>query len=453
MFSFSSLDPEIPRLSLSPVMMLKEQDGIVVVNPRNKAILRFTNKSFLSLLDLDGIKMQDIDTFDSGSFHEFLGVLLHNGILERLTSRGSAYDVTHIRKLLANMPDGQNGIILNPPVLPTININETCKFRCPHCYNNTNHNMASEMDTEIIINNIIKPLANIGCTSLMWSGGDPVLSKDKTINCTKVASSLGIKVATQAAEFSPIFLREFVAAGGRGIQFSIFSSPSHPEIDDKFKGRVGSWDITYKNIVESRMLGLSVFINMILFPDNMDEFEETAEFVYDLGVDTFRITIPVITGQAIHNKSLLDLTDQQIKNLLIRAVALNETYDSRMNILNDVSGCGDPMHIPYSFCSAGMTYIHVAGYKVFPCNFMMDERFYLGSIKNQTIDKIWREALVLRDFRTTERINEICVECNNRETIRDKHTCTDCKAVMWMQYNEFLNPRTVPCNIKKHLKI
>jgi len=80
----------------------------------------------------------------------------------------------------------------------------------------------------------------------MWSGGDPVLTSDKAICMTGVASGLGMSVATQAAEYSKEyqaagyskeFLREFVAAGGRGVPFSLYSSPTHPEIDDSLKNR------------------------------------------------------------------------------------------------------------------------------------------------------------------------------------------------------------------------
>lgn len=443
MFNFSSRPMGTSTVYLSAVMMMKEDDSVIVVDPRSKAIVRFTEKCFRSLLDLDGMRLEDAASVKSQSFQAFLAAMMRNGLVERATATTHAYNVAGIRAALDGACEQPGRAILNPPALPTVNINEICAFKCPHCYNDTNRHGVSEMDTEVIVKNVLIPLAGMGCANVMWSGGDPVLTKDKTVYCTKVASSLGMSVATQAAEFSGLFLEEFARAGGRGIQVSLYSSPRHPEIDDNFRGRAGSWQMAVHNIVDARRNGLAVFINMVLFPDNVAELIETAEFAYGLGVDTFRTTIPVMIGRAAQNPSGLELSERQINELLATALALRDRYSSRMTVVTDISERGNPMAIPYSFCSAGMTYMHVAGYTVFPCNFMMDERFCLGSISDQTIDQIWRRSPNVEDFRTTERVAGRCASCPKRESAGG--ACTDCKAVMWMRYDSFLNCRTVPC--------
>lgn len=443
MFNFSARPTGDQRLSLSAVMIIKENKTITVVNPRTKAIVCFSERSFRSLLDLDGMGVDEAAAVRSGPFQGFLAAMERNGLIERSVPESRAYNVPQMKVLLDKASGHRGRVILNPPALPTVNVNETCFFKCPHCYNNTNRHKAAEMDEDTIVRNVILPLAEMGCANVMWSGGDPVLTKGKTIHCTRVASSLGISVATQAAEFSQEFINEFAAAGGKGMQVSLYSSPRHPEIDDRFRHRSGSWQMAVNNVVEARKKGLAVFINMVLFPANADELTETADFAYELGVDIFRTTIPVITGRAVQNRPLLTLDNGQIRALLATALALRDRYSSRMDVVTDISECGNPAALPYSFCSAGMTYIHIAGYKAFPCNFMMDDRFCLGSIRNDSVDKIWRSSDKLREFRTTRQIDSRCVPCTRREAA--DQGCTDCKAVMWMRYGAFLNPQTMPC--------
>lgn len=443
MFNFSARPSGETHLSLCAVMIVKEDKTVTVVNPRTKAIVRFSERSFQSLLDLDGMSIAEAAAVRSEEFRGFLAAMERHGLIERAVLGSGAYNVSRMKIFLDKARNHRGRVILNPPALPTVNMNETCFFKCPHCYNDTNRHKASEMPEDMIIRNVILPLADMGCANVMWSGGDPVLTRSKTIHCTRVASSLGMSVATQAAEFSQEFISEFAAAGGKGMQVSLYSSPRHPEIDDRFRHRPGSWQMAVNNVVEARRKGLAVFINMVLFPDNVDELIDTADFAYELGVDIFRTTLPVITGRAVQNRPLLSMDNDRIRALLATALALRDRYSSRMDIVTDISECGNPSTVPYSFCSAGMTYVHIAEYKAFPCNFMMDDRFCLGSIRNATLDKIWRSADKLQDFRTTERIDSRCIPCTRREA--PDQGCTDCKAVMWMRYGAFLNPQTMPC--------
>ncbi len=428
-------------------MMFVTAESVTVASPQTKAIVRFNRESFKSYLNLDGLS--EIEALSSGSqkLVAFIDEMKSNGLIEYLSQRGPAFNIPRIRANFERLDNAAKGVILNPPGLPTININEHCKFKCPHCYNDTNQNRVTEMDAESIISKVLEPLAKMGGANVMWSGGDPVLSKNKTLYLTRIASSLGMSVATQAAEHSAEFIRKFAAAGGRGIQFSIYSSPDRPDIDDKFRGRKGSWEMTYKNIVDARAAGLSVFINMVLFPENTEEFEETADFVYGLGVDTFRATIPVPTGRAAENVRSLGFDIDQLKELTTKALQLRDRYSSDMRVLTDISECGNPVAMPYSLCNAGMTYAHVAGYHVYPCNFMMDETFSLGSIRDRPFDEIWRFSPKLEPFRTVSPVHEKCRKCTKRQSFETE--CTDCKAVMWMRYGAFLNAETPICETRQ----
>jgi len=441
MFSFTSLDKCPSRLSISSVAMIKDDGKIVVASPQTKGIIRFNEDSFKSFLDLEDKELSNV-TSEVSSFKKFLEALIENRLVEEASTKGPAYKIVRIKAFLDSLPESVKKIILNPPFLPTVNVNERCKCNCPHCYNNTNQNVIQEMDVKTIINNAIKPLANMGCANIMWSGGDPVLTKNKTISLTQAASSLGMSVATQATEFSKDFIEDFVKAGGKGIQFSLFASPSHPEIDDQFRCRQGAWDMSVKNIIEAKKNGLSVFVNMILFRRNMDELEETADFVFDLGVDTFRSSIPVIQGRAKTNKDRLTFSKEEVKKLMIKAIKLKKKYDCKMNVLTDISA-RTPKETPYSLCSAGLTYLHIAGYNVYPCNFLMEDRFCAGSIHSDTVDKIWRFSSTWQEFRKIEPINEKCISCKKRELFNP--ICTDCKAMMYMRYGKFFGRETVPC--------
>lgn len=443
MFSFEKTPLRQGHLALSPVMMMREGDRIVVVDPRSKSISRFTEQSFEALLSLDGKEWPAQPDNGSTADAAFVKTVSALGLVHRCCPEDRVYVASKIRDVLHETRGIARRTILNPPALPTVNINEQCRFRCWHCYNSRGSTVAPEMTKEVIVENVLKPLARLGCANIMWCGGDPVTTPNKTIDCTAVASDLGISAATQVADFSRAFLGNFAAAGGRGIQVSLYSSPDHPEIDDRFRRQRGSWKMAVENIEEARRNDLAVFVNMVLFPENVRELTRTAEFAYKLGVSTFRTTVPVIVGRARHNERMLTLSNGHMESLLEEAATLQESFSGRMGILTDISERGRPSDLPFSFCSAGMTYMHVAGYDVFPCNFMMDSRFRMGSVRKQGADDIWRESVAVRPFRLTEPLHDKCRKCTRRESA--EFLCTDCKAVMWRRYGSYLNPDTVAC--------
>jgi radical SAM protein with 4Fe4S-binding SPASM domain len=420
--------------------MLKTRNRIAVADPVTKVIARFSRESFESFLNLDGLRLSDSASF-KGASGRFVETIKNLGLIEETSRTETAYNVKQIKAQIDRCRE-ETSSILNPPFRPTLNVNEKCKCACIHCYNNTNQNTFPEMDKATIVRNVLSPLAHTGCSNIMWSGGDPVLSADKTIYLTRKASRLGMTVTTQATEFSEKFLRSFAEAGGKGIQISLFSSPSHPEIDEELRGRPGIWNISVKNILKAKDCGLAVFINMILFPESMDELEKTANFVHDLGVDTFRSSIPVIQGRAIQNKQRLTFRREEINELVDRALRLKAEYKNEMNVLVDISE-RSPKRSHYALCSAGITYLHVAGYNVYPCNFMMEDRFCAGSVLDETIDHIWRCSSVWQEFRALKPINKVCVECENRKS--HYPVCTDCRAVMYKRYGSFFSRDGIPC--------
>ena len=453
MFSFEAQDGPRQHLILAPVMMVSEGDRVIVVDPRSKSVSVFTRESARTLLGLDCTRWTEGDRCAAARHPELIAFVeetMRLGIIEMGQPANRAYDAAKITGLLDSTTATAQRIVLNPPALPTVNINERCRFSCLHCYNGTKANDTREMTSETIRQRVLPQLASMGCVNVMWCGGDPALTPSRTIGCTEEASALGISAAAQVGEFSKAFLGGFAGAGGKAIQVSLYSSASRPDIDDRFRRRRGSWTMAVRNIEEARRVGLSVFVNMVLFPENAGELAQTAELAYEMGASTFRTTFSVITGAATQHRSELEFSREETERLMDEAVSLRSAFSNRMGVVTDSSERGKLSNSPYSFCSAGMTYLHIAGGKVYPCNFMMVDAFCMGNIMEEELDQIWRYSSAAAPFRSVAPLSPQCVRCEKREST--ELACTDCKAVMWERYGTFLNADAPACRANPSMR-
>lgn len=422
-------------------MIIRDRAKVVLVDPRSKGVFHLDDNSLRALLTADSMPVDTLRNHDQVT--HVIDAAYQVGVLEERDAGASAYNARVILARLEQAIDADYYGILNPPALPTVNITESCGFACPHCYNSGDQPKRSDMEAGFIIAHVLGPLAELGCKNVVWTGGDPVLVPDRVLACTEAAVSLGISVATQAAEVSEDFIHAFAQAGGQGIQFTLVSTPSQAHIHDKFRGRQGNCIRTVEGIRHSKALGLSVFVNMPLYPGNITQLEATTTLLQELNVDTFRTTLAAPIGRARDNRSLLEFSDDRIQDILRRCASLDEQYGDHINIMTDVSRVSERHASPYSFCNAGMTYLHVADHHVYPCNFMMQDEFCLGSLHEFGLESIWQDSPRLRPFRQVSPIHEDCIGCTTRRGT--ELVCTDCKAVMWMRHGAFLSSHVVPC--------
>ncbi len=169
------------------------------------------------------------------------------------------------------------------PLVVVWNITRACNLKCAHCYSDSRpHRSEDELTTEEA-KALIGELARLRIARLLVSGGEPLMRAD-LLELLKHASSSGLDVAlsTNGTLIDNDIAVELKASGVRYVGISL---DGIGEVNDKFRGVRGAFEMALNGIENCKRVGLRVGIRMTLTSYTVSQIEPVFEFALSNGID------------------------------------------------------------------------------------------------------------------------------------------------------------------------
>lgn len=275
-------------------------------------------------------------------------------------------------------------IALGPGPTPSLRYLELqitwrCNLACAHCYLGP----AKAVDLDLAtVARVLREFEAMGGMRVLISGGEPLMHpKWEAINALLAATPLRRVLLSNG-----VLLGDALDAGLNvdEVQISLDGMASgHQALRGK-----GSFDQTVEAARGVRAKGLDLSIATMVHAANLDQFEDLAVLVDDLGAQEWGIDVPCIHGRLSENPALA-VTPAQA------AAAMAHAYGGSYHGGSGGMACG--LHL----CTVG------ADSKVAQCGFFMDNA--LGEVE-QGLWTCWarRDAMAISEIK-------LCADCRAAE--------------------------------------
>lgn len=221
------------------------------------------------------------------------------------------------------------------------NVTKQCNLKCIHCYSSSNLNKGqSELTTEEGLK-LIDQLADYKVSSLLFSGGEPLLRKDLfTLIEYAAKKSLRTVVSTNGTLFTQQIAKDLKNAG---LIYAGISLDGMQHINDRFRGMPGAYEKALNAFELCKEHSLKAGLRMTLTKQNYNDLNSIFDFIDKNQITRACFYHLVYSGRG---KDILnsDLTHVESRNALdIILKRTKEFYSSgkRINILtvdNHVDG-------------------------------------------------------------------------------------------------------------------
>jgi radical SAM protein with 4Fe4S-binding SPASM domain len=302
------------------------------------------------------------------------------------------------------------------PLDALIELTHACNLKCIHCYCVAENRPLLNLEE---IENLLQQLAELGCLSLTFSGGEIFIRKD-IFEILEIAKKMHFvirlftngtlvteQIADKLTEFAPV-----------ETELSLYASEA--KVHDYITGVPGSFEKTLQAIKLLKKKELEVSIKWILMKNNLLEHQKLVGLARDLGI-SFRADT-LIFPRNDGDKAPLNqrLTDEELvlAYKMLGSTAFNEK----------------PLEVKpqeRSMCGAGHATCSISPYgDVYPC-----VQFFLkfGNIREKSFREIWYDSSAAREWRKLETFADLPV-CRSCAMIGD---CMRCPALIALEEGSY----------------
>jgi radical SAM protein with 4Fe4S-binding SPASM domain len=295
-----------------------------------------------------------------------------------------------------------------------LHVTHRCGRECLHCYNKDAAWDPGEFTTTEWKDAIDQGVA-LGASSFVFIGGDPLLRDDFVELLDHIT---GIHQA-HARFFFNSYVDEALAAelsrAGRGLLRPLASIDGPRDVNDGLRGP-GSYDDVMASMANLLAVGLEPVANTVLVRPALPGLTQLARELRAAGLSRLHLILPHQAGGVAGVAAAPDAPDltpsgdellTAVKELLVTAGEIGLTVDNisgwrrRIGARNDLcaAGCRDLAIDPYGQVHACVI---TAG----------DPAFVAGSLREESLDTIWRASSSLRLLRAARaRDRAQCLVC------------------------------------------
>ena len=323
------------------------------------------------------------------------------------------------------------------PLHVYLELTQACNLKCFHCFSTAGGRLAV-MPLELV-KDLLAQMDRLGVMSLTLSGGEPTLHPGFPAILDLVAHSrMGFVLLTNATRFQD---REFLDRiiyyshhVNREMTLGISYDGISPETHDKVRGVAGSLELTRGAIEYLTQNGFSkISLQMMMCRHNLHEVEAVADWAAARGLKRLILFDLLPLGQGVNCQEHLP-TPAQEQWLLATALRLQARYRDRLQIrlphyvrhFAQILSTGREESHPHR-CLAGMEEMAIrADGLAYPCSYIWNEEFCLGSVSDQTILELWQSEKMnfFRGGYTVADLRE-CSHCR----VRLRCNIRDCRAI------------------------
>lgn len=331
-------------------------------------------------------------------------------------------------------------LLNNIPLSAQLELTRNCPLRCVHCYLPPRGRAGVRPGKELSADEwgqVLTQLKDLGCLSLVLTGGEPLLLKDLSAICRR-ATGLGFEIRIFS---SGTGLTRAMAGALRATNVSRFelSFYGRPAVHDGITGVKGSCLRTLAAAELLKKTGFKVKLKTPIMKATAGELKYIARLAKKNGYE--RSFDPVLTLASDGNNSnrKLRLPAEKL------AVLLNDPVINPAEKNISASAAADS-----PVCGAGRNTVSINPYgDVFPC---LQLGVKLGNIRKRRMADIWKNNKWLKKWRTVT-VSDI-KECRN---CADLDFCSRCPGVSLLEIGDAAKPYKTACLMaktarKSHLK-
>lgn len=271
-----------------------------------------------------------------------------------------------------------------------LGITNKCNLRCSSCYNSYTENLNNEMSvTEIkkIIDDIL-PFLSYGFSI---SGGEPFCRKDELFQILEYLVSKEPKtmigIVTNGTLINEYDAKRLSKIPNLTIQISLdgITKESH-----EFNRGPNTFDKVLNTIKILRKHGVNVLLGVLLTEKSIEEVKKILDFAIEYNVKNVRF-IEMFWQGLSRSKSMKRPLSYELFPIYKELLKNNKEYknvlqkDSTTIIFDSLL---NPSKKKCCGIDSDTVYIDSDG-SVYPCNLLINEKFKLGNIRDQSFKDIW----------------------------------------------------------------
>jgi radical SAM protein with 4Fe4S-binding SPASM domain len=181
-----------------------------------------------------------------------------------------------------------------PPSICVWELTLACNARCVHCGSDAGKPRADELDTDEALA-LIAELASLGCKSVTFSGGEPLLRADWPELARAVgAAGMGLEMITNGLSVAGQ-ADTIASCGFAAVTFSI---DGPPEIHDSLRGIDGGLDRALRGVKALRERGVRIGAVTQINRCNLGRLDDTLEVLAANGFSGWQLQLTMPHGRA-----------------------------------------------------------------------------------------------------------------------------------------------------------
>ncbi len=287
----------------------------------------------------------------------------------------------------------------------TIEVCETCNWKCKHCYLPEHNNKGIPHDMFI---KILLELKKLGVFELVLTGGEIFTRKD-ILEIIEYGRKLGFHIVllTNCSLITEEIIQKLLSLNVTTIETTIFSL--NPKIHDAFVGSDGALESSLKSILRMKELNFRLKVKTIIMNFNYDEYKSIEKFCIENHIDY--LFTPDVYKKNDGDLLPLDLrvSDNQLKEIICH-IDKNNGYVYE-NDNNDSYVCKSTRYSLFIDSNGNIQ----------PCG---NYKHYIGNI-SQGIETIWNNSSTLHKIQNAKYKDvDKCKKCDK------KSNCSVCFGII-----------------------
>ncbi len=225
------------------------------------------------------------------------------------------------------------------------NVTRRCNLDCIHCYSDSHNEEYPGELTEEEAKRMIDDLAGFNVPALLLSGGEPLIRKD-IFELAKYARGQGLRL-TLSTNGTLIDSKMAGKIKDTGFSYVGISFDGIGEINDKFRGMEGAFDLAWRGVRNCMEVGQKVGLRLTLTRRNYEDLHNIFDFIENEGIQRACFYHLVYAGRGSELKKD-DLSHEESRRAL--DIILERTMDFyRRGLRKDILTVDNHVDGPYIY--------------------------------------------------------------------------------------------------------
>jgi radical SAM protein with 4Fe4S-binding SPASM domain len=276
-----------------------------------------------------------------------------------------------------------------------LHLTEGCNLRCKHCYFAAETSVKDELSKSEFLS-VIQQFAELGGESLLITGGEPLLEKEKLYAVIKEAKKNKIDRilvntnGTLITEFDAAFFEE------NHVNVGVSLDGATPITHDYIRGK-GAFEKAVNGIKILLRHGITTTIGTTLMKPNLHEAPEILHLAKKLGLPSVNYVILKTKGRATNYRLTLEFTVEELMSTMKRILRTSKETGVKSSF-EELQPSATNM-TKRDLCGAGIGLLGLAANgDVYPCDALHEAPLRAGNIREKSLGEIWRNSPILKAF-------------------------------------------------------